>query len=126
METITGLRIFVRVVEAGSFSEAGRQLGLAPSSVSRQINELEDSLGAQLFQRTTRKLSLTEAGELYYERATSIVTEIDEAKLALYQLDGTLTGILHLNVCLILKADVQVVVATTTAESTSTGKAFVG
>ncbi len=98
METITGLRIFVRVVEAGSFSETGRQLGMAPSSISRQINELEDSLGAQLFQRTTRKLSLTEAGELYYERATSIVTEIDEAKLALSQLDGTPTGILRLNV----------------------------
>ncbi len=98
METIAGLRIFVRVVEAGSFSEAGRQLGMAPSSISRQINELEDSLGSRLFQRTTRKLSLTEAGELYYESATSIVTEIDEAKLALSQLDGTPTGILRLNV----------------------------
>ena len=98
METITGLRIFARVVEASSFSEAGRQLGVAPSSVSRQINDLEDSLGARLFQRTTRKLSLTEAGELYYERATRIVTEIDEAKLAVSQLDGTPTGILRLNV----------------------------
>jgi len=98
METIAGLRIFVRVVEAGNFSEAGRQLGMAPSSISRQINELEDSLGSRLFQRTTRKLSVTEAGELYYERATNIVTEIDEAKLALSQLDGTPTGILRLNV----------------------------
>ncbi len=107
METIAGLRTFARVVEAGSFSEAGRQLGVAPSSVSRQINELEDSLGALLFQRTTRKLSLTEAGELYYERATSIVTEVDEAKLALYQLDGTLTGILHLDVRFRWIADVR-------------------
>ena len=49
METIAGLRIFVRVVEAGSFSEAGRQLGMAPSSISRQINELEDSLGVLRF-----------------------------------------------------------------------------
>jgi DNA-binding transcriptional LysR family regulator len=98
METTAGLRIFARVVEAGSFSEAGRQLGMAPSSVSRQINELENSLSALLFQRTTRKLSLTEAGELYYERATRIVTEIDEAKLAISQLDGTPTGILRLNV----------------------------
>jgi len=107
METIAGLRIFVRVVEAGSFSEAGRQLGMAPSSISRQINELEDSLGSRLFQRTTRKLSLTEAGELYYERTTTIVAEVDEAKLALYQLDGTLTGILHLDVRYRWKADVQ-------------------
>ncbi len=98
MDTVAGIRIFIRVVEAGSFSEAGRQLGVAPSSVSRQINELEDSLGTRLFQRTTRKLSLTEAGELYYERASSIITEIDEAKLAMSQLDGTPTGILRLNV----------------------------
>lgn len=98
METLSGMRIFVRVVETGSFSEAGRQLGVAPSSVSRQINDLEDSLGSVLFQRTTRKLSLTEAGELYYARVTGIVTEIDEAKLALSQLDGTPTGILRLNV----------------------------
>ncbi len=98
MGTVVGMRIFTRVVEAGSFSEAGRQMGIAPSSVSRQINDLEDSLGTRLFQRTTRKLSLTEAGELYYERATRIVNEIEEAKLAVSQLDGTPTGILRLNV----------------------------
>ncbi len=98
MSTLAGIRIFNRVVEAGSFSEAGRQLGVAPSSVSRQINELEDSLSARLFQRTTRKLSLTEAGEIYYARATRIIADIDEARLAVSQLDGTPTGILRLNV----------------------------
>lgn len=98
MESLVGLQIFTRVIEAGSFSEAARQLGVAPSSVSRQINDLEDSLGALLFQRTTRKLSLTEAGELYYERAARIITEIDEAKLAVSELDGTPTGILRLNI----------------------------
>ena len=77
METFAGMRIFEWFVEAGSFSEAGRQLGIVPSSVSRQINVLENSLGALLFQRTTRKLSLTEAGEIYYERTTTIVTEVD-------------------------------------------------
>lgn len=98
METIAGLRVFAKVVEAGSFSEAGRQLGTAASSVSRQINDLEESLGVLLFQRTTRKLSLTEAGELYYERAVRIIADLDEAKLAVSQLDGTPTGILRLNV----------------------------
>ena len=67
MDSIAGMRIFAQVVEAGSFSAAGRQLGLAPSSVSRQINDLEEELGARLLQRTTRKLSLTEAGRLYYQ-----------------------------------------------------------
>ena len=98
MSTLAGMRIFNRVVEAGSFSEAGRQLGVAPSSVSRQINELEDSLRTRLFQRSTRKLSLTEAGEIYYGRATRIIAAVDEARLAVSQLDGTPTGMLRLNV----------------------------
>jgi DNA-binding transcriptional LysR family regulator len=92
------MRIFLRVVEAGSFSSAGRQLGLAPSSVSRKVNDLEDDLGVRLFQRTTRKLSLTEAGQIYYEQAERIVNDIDEVRLAVSQLDGTATGILRLSV----------------------------
>ena len=97
MESLAGLRIFVRVVTAGSFSAAGRQLDLAPSSVSRRINELEEELGARLFHRTTRKLSLTEAGQLYNERAVRILSDVDEAKLALSEL-GSPTGILRLTV----------------------------
>lgn len=98
MESLAALRIFTRVVEAGNFSEVGRQLGVAPSSISRQISELEQALGTRLFQRTTRKLSLTEAGELYHQRVVSIVNDLDEAKLALSELDGNPTGILRLNV----------------------------
>ena len=82
MDSIAGMRVFTRVVETGSFSAAGRWLGTAPSSVSRQINELEAALGARLFNRTTRKLSLTEAGRLYYGRAAKIVAEVDDAKRA--------------------------------------------
>ena len=82
MDSVAGMRIFTRVVETGSFSAAGRQLGSAPSSVSRQIGELEDDLGARLLHRTTRKLSLTDAGRLYYERASKILVDVDEAKLA--------------------------------------------
>ncbi len=98
MDTIGGMRIFSRVVEAGSFSAAGRQLGAAPSSVSRQINELENDLGARLFHRTTRKLSLTEAGQLYYERASRILIDVDEAKLALSEIGGAPSGILRVTV----------------------------
>ncbi len=97
MESLAGLRIFVRVVSAGSFSAAGRQLDLAPSSVSRRINELEAELGARLFHRTTRKLSLTEAGQLYNDRAVRILSDVDEAKLARSEL-GSPTGILRLTV----------------------------
>ncbi len=97
MDSVAGMRILVRVVDSGNFSAAARRLGVAPSSVSRQINELEEDLGARLFARTTRKLSLTEAGRLYYERATSIINDVDEAKLALTQL-GSPSGILRVTV----------------------------
>ena len=97
MDSVAGMRILVRVVDSGSFSAAARQLGMAPSSVSRQINELEEDLGARLFVRTTRKLNLTEAGQLYHERASSIINEVDEAKLALSQL-GAPSGILRVTV----------------------------
>ena len=97
MDSVAGMRILVRVVDSGSFSAAARQLGVAPSSVSRQINDLEEDLGARLFARTTRKLSLTEAGHLFYERASSIINEVDEARLALSQL-GSPSGILRVTV----------------------------
>ncbi len=94
MDSVAGIRVLVRVVTAGSFSAAARQLNVAPSSISRQINELEESLGARLFLRTTRKLSLTEAGQLYHERAVGILNEVDEARLAIAQL-GSPSGILR-------------------------------
>ena len=78
LDTLVGMRLFNRVVEDGSFSAAGRKLGLAPSSVSRQVSALEKGLGARLLNRTTRKVSLTEAGALYFERTRRILTEIDE------------------------------------------------
>ena len=94
MDSVAGMRILVRVVDAGSFSEAARQLGVAPSSVSRQINDLEEALGVRLFHRTTRKLSLTEAGQIYYERSASILVDVDEAKLAVAE-RGSPSGILR-------------------------------
>ena len=97
MENLNCMRTFVRVADAGSFSEAARQSGVAPSSVSRQVNDLEDDLGVRLFHRSTRNLSLTEAGELYYERAARIALDVDEAKLAVSEL-GSPSGILRVAV----------------------------
>ena len=59
MDDLSNIRMFLSVARLGSFSEAARQLNLAPSSVSRQITQLEDSLGVRLFTRTTRTLTLT-------------------------------------------------------------------
>lgn len=95
METLSSIRIFARVVETGSFSAASRQLGMAPSSVSRQIGELEYDLGARLFHRTTRKLSLTEAGRLYHGHAQRILLEVEEARLAVSETGDAPSGILR-------------------------------
>lgn len=95
MDSVAGMRVLVQVVAAGSFSGAARQLNVAPSSISRKIDELELDLGIRVFQRTTRKLSLTEAGALYYDHAVRILQDIDEARLAIAQL-GSPSGILRI------------------------------
>ena len=98
MDQVTAMRLFTKVVDTGSFSEAGRQLDLDQSSISRQVGALEDQLGVRLLNRTTRRLALTEAGQLYYERAAAILTEIDEAHQAVLQLSATPRGTLRVTV----------------------------
>ena len=96
MSGLSNMQLFVRVVEEGSFSAAARFLAITPSSVSRQISQLEDELGARLFHRTTRRQSLTEAGEIYYQQARRIVADIEEARLAVSRLTDTPSGSLHI------------------------------
>ncbi len=74
------MEIFVQVVEQGGFSQAGRKTGLTPSAVSKLISRLEDRIGARLFNRSTRRLELTPEGCVYYERATKILADIDDAE----------------------------------------------
>jgi DNA-binding transcriptional LysR family regulator len=80
--------IFAKVVEHGSFISAARALRLPKTTVSRKIQELELRLGAQLLHRTTRKLGLTEAGNIYFEHSQRIARELDEAESAIGQLQG--------------------------------------
>lgn len=96
MSTISNIQLFVRVVEEGSFSAAARRSGQTPSSVSKQISQLETELNARLFHRTTRKQSLTEAGEIYFQHARQIATDITEAKLAINKLTAAPSGSLHI------------------------------
>ncbi len=74
------LEIFARIVTAGSLSAAGRELGLSPPVVSKRIQRLEERLGARLFQRTTRKVALTEAGQGFHEKVVAILAAIEEAE----------------------------------------------
>ena len=73
------LRIAIQVVRAGSFAAAARDAGVDPSSISRQVAALEDELGLRLFERSTRRLALTEAGRLYLRRALPALEALDEA-----------------------------------------------
>ncbi|CAN0481285.1 unnamed protein product, partial [Discosporangium mesarthrocarpum] len=92
------MRLFNKVAETGSFSAAGRAIGLAPSSVSRQISALEDQLGTRLFNRTTRKLHLTEAGEIYRGHTERIISDIEEANSAVTELQDEPRGTLRINI----------------------------
>jgi len=95
MDNELALRLFVSVVEENSFSQGGNRLGVPQSSASRMITKLEERLGARLLQRSTRKLTLTEAGQIYYERASRIVTELNEAAEAIRDVSGTPAGLLR-------------------------------
>jgi DNA-binding transcriptional LysR family regulator len=83
---------FVRVMEAGSFTEAARALGLPKSSVSRRVSELEGTLGVRLLQRSTRKLVLTEAGRVYFERARAALAGLSDAGAAVTDMSRELAG----------------------------------
>jgi len=98
MDRLGALTVFIKVVETGSFSEAGRQSGLAPSSVSRGIVELEGWVGAALFHRTTRKLNLTETGRLFYQRTRDILLDLEEARVRAVQLEDHPSGLIRLTV----------------------------
>jgi DNA-binding transcriptional LysR family regulator len=83
VDKLQAMKIFVRVVEAGSFSAVARESHATQSAVSKQIAALETDLGAKLLARTTRSLALTEEGESYFEQARRLVGEIDEAEASL-------------------------------------------
>ncbi|MFA9217800.1 MAG: LysR substrate-binding domain-containing protein [Sphingomonadaceae bacterium] len=89
METLSNLESFIRSAETGSFSAAARRMGLTPTAISRNVAMLERNLGVRLFQRTTRKLSLTEAGE---QLMANMGSSLDVLQAALSQVGSASTG----------------------------------
>src|SRR6266702_4515473 len=79
MDRLTSLTAFVRVVDSGGFSAAGRRLNMSTTMVSNHVQSLEDLLGARLLHRTTRKVSLTEIGRAYYDRCVQILADLEQA-----------------------------------------------
>jgi DNA-binding transcriptional LysR family regulator len=92
MDRFADMQMFVRIVETGNISAAAERLQVAKSAVSRRLAELEGRLGAQLLHRTTRRLNLTDSGRAYFERAQTILADLDEAEAAVSQAQAALKG----------------------------------
>jgi len=86
------IKAFTQIVEAGSITAAAERLSLAKSAVSRRLSELEERLGVELFHRTTRKMTLTESGQGFYERSRRILADLEEAENAVSQAHQELSG----------------------------------
>jgi DNA-binding transcriptional LysR family regulator len=91
-----GVQEFVAVAETGSFTRAAQRLGLSIAQVSRQVSTLEQRLSTELLHRTTRKVSVTEAGRLYYQHCRPLLDGLDEAERALTSLQGQATGLIRM------------------------------
>jgi DNA-binding transcriptional LysR family regulator len=97
MDKFEALRAFVEVADEGGFAAAARELGTSRSAISRLIAALEDQLGVQLLNRTTRKTTLTESGATYLERARIILSELNEAERLVADLQTEPSGALRIN-----------------------------
>jgi DNA-binding transcriptional LysR family regulator len=97
MDRLTAMEAFVRVVERGGFSAAAEDMRMSRAMVSRHVQELEQHLGARLLNRTTRKIGLTEAGQVYYERSTHLLADVADAEGAVNELHARPRGQLRVN-----------------------------
>ncbi len=97
MNKFDDLEIFAQVVASGSLSAAGRELGLSPAVVSKRLRRLEERIGTRLIQRTTRQISLTEAGQGYYERIVAVLAGIEEAEAFVSRRSQQARGVLKVS-----------------------------
>jgi DNA-binding transcriptional LysR family regulator len=97
LDRLTGLEVFAKVAAAGSFSAAARAMGMSQTMVTKHIAALETRLGAKLFHRTTRRLSITEAGRSYLESSERILAEVEAADAAVAADRVEPRGLLRLN-----------------------------
>ncbi|HZO45045.1 MAG TPA: LysR family transcriptional regulator [Xanthobacteraceae bacterium] len=97
MDKLDAMNAFARVVSAGSYAEAARRMGLTRSAVSKAVNELEHLLGVRLLDRTTRRVTPTEAGRAYHERVVGILAEVESTESAVARLHDEPKGLLKIN-----------------------------
>jgi DNA-binding transcriptional LysR family regulator len=96
MDSLGALHAFVQAVDAGGFTEAGRKLGLSASAISKAVARLEDRLGARLFHRSTRSITLTAEGSMFLERCRRIICEYEAAELELSRTQAVPQGRLRI------------------------------
>lgn len=97
MDSFRAMQVFVKVVQSGSLSSTARQMGMSPASVSRLVSALEATLGARLLNRSSRKLTLSEAGETYFHHAEQILQQFDEVHHNIAQLQRAPRGMLRVH-----------------------------
>lgn len=97
MDKLLAMRVFERVADEKGFAAAGRALNMSPPVVTRLIAELEDELGVRLFHRTTRRVALSEAGELYLERVRKILDDVEQASELVSEHSQQLSGVLRIS-----------------------------
>lgn len=96
MDFVSHIQTFLAVVRCGSFSEAARDLGVVPSMVAKRVSSLEQHLSSRLFERTTRKVTLTEAGEKFHAKAAGVVVDLEALLDAVERDEGKLEGHIRL------------------------------
>ncbi|RUO53511.1 LysR family transcriptional regulator [Pseudidiomarina homiensis] len=97
MDRLQAMRIFVTVVNEGSFVQAAEKLDVSPQLISKSLGQLEDHLGVRLLNRTTRRQHLTEAGSTYFARAQQVLADIDDMELQLSGLQQSARGVLRIS-----------------------------
>ena len=97
MDRFLEMQTFAAVVDAGSFVKASHALGLSKGAVSRYVGDLETRLGVRLLHRTTRRLSLTEEGRVFYARSKEVLADVDEAEAEITSRSGEASGLLRIN-----------------------------
>lgn len=96
MDILAGMKVFVAVVDAGSFSAAADRLDMSRAMASKHVLSLEDHLGTRLLNRTTRRLSVTESGSVFYERSVQIIADITEAEQVAGHMSAVPRGVLKI------------------------------
>ena len=97
MDKLNNMQVFCRIVELGTFAAVAREMDLSAMMISKYIAQLEESLGVALLNRTTRKISLTEAGEVYYHRSKQLLDDFSELDESTSQLGRNVKGTLRVS-----------------------------